>query len=55
MRKGEVLVVRPGQGNAVEGIGDVSRTPPHGPRNGTDNAFDRFHFEFGDLEMEVKP
>ena len=45
--KGKVLVVRPEYGNAVEGIGDIRRTPPHGPRNGTDN-------EFGNPEVKVE-
>ena len=45
--KGKVLVVWPEYGNAVEGIGDIRRTPPHGPRNGTDN-------EFGNPEVKVE-
>ena len=53
MQKGGVLVVRPGQGNAVEGMGDVSRTPPHGPRNGTDNAFDRSILNLGTLRWRL--
>ena len=52
--KCEELMVRPVHGNVVEGVGDIRRTPPHGPRNGTDNAFNRLHSESGDLEVQVE-
>ena len=52
--KGKEFVVRPEHGNAVEGIGDVRRTPPHGPRNGTDNALNCLHSEFGNPEVKVE-